>query len=60
MASNGHTDWQVQVTDTQAAEAQLPSLVLADGRVMLMDFGRRQSTLEDIFMTMVTGDNHGS
>ncbi len=60
VTSNGHTDWQVQVTDTQAAEAQLPSLVLADGRVTLMNFGRRQSTLEDIFMNLVAGGNHGS
>ena len=60
VGSSGQTEWQVHVTDAQTAEAQLLGLVLADGRVTLMDFGRRQTNLEDIFMNMVTGGNHGS
>ena len=60
MGSNGQTEWQVNVTDAQTAEAQLLGLVLADGQVTLMDFGRRQANLEDIFMHMITGGNHGS
>ena len=60
VASNGHTEWQVQVTDAQAAEAQLAALALADGRVTLTDFGRRQSNLEDIFMNLIAGGKHGS
>ncbi len=61
LASNGQTEWQVQVTDAQTAEAKLLALVLADGQVTITDFGRRQSSLEDVFMTMVEGGHkHGS
>ena len=58
-AGNGQTEWQVHVTDVQAAEAQLLALVMADGQVRIMDFGRRQSNLEDVFMNMVEGGKHG-
>ena len=59
-ASNGQTEWQVHVTDVQAAEAQLLALVLANGQVTIMDFGRRQSNLEDVFMNLVEGGKHGN
>ncbi|MDQ5851826.1 MAG: ABC transporter ATP-binding protein [Chloroflexota bacterium] len=59
-ASNGQTEWQVHVTDVQAAEAQLLALVMANGQVTIMDFGRRQSNLEDVFMNLVEGGKHGN
>jgi len=57
--SNGTTTWQVSVTDEAAAEAQLLPLVLADGQVTVVDFGRKQANLEEAFMDIVQGGTHG-
>ncbi len=59
-AGNGQAEWQVHVTDVQAAEAQLLALVLAGGQVTVTDFGRRQAKLEDVFMNMIEGGKHGA
>jgi ABC-2 type transport system ATP-binding protein len=48
------TIWQVKVTDTQAAEAQLLTL-LVNGPVVLTEFRRKQYELEDIFMQVIEG-----
>jgi ABC-2 type transport system ATP-binding protein len=54
--SNGTTTLQISVTDTQAAEALLPRLALADDTTMTA-FGRKQHNLEDIFIDLVEGGN---
>ncbi len=56
---NGATTWQVSVTDEAAAEAQLLRQVLADERVIVTEFSRKTYELEEIFMNIVEGDNHG-
>ncbi len=56
---DGQTTWQVKVTDEQAAEAQLLRLVQSDEHVTVVEFGRRKYELEEIFMNLVGGDNHG-
>ena len=59
VAENGTLQWRVRVTDEPAAEAQLLPLVLADGRVHVLDYGRRHPNLEQVFVAMVEGGTDG-
>lgn len=52
MRLNGRTEWQVTVTDEAIAEAELLRLVLADERVTVTEFGRREYELESIFVSL--------
>ena len=47
------------MTDERAAEAQLLRLVLADGRADVVDYGRRCPNLEQVFVELVEGGQHG-
>ena len=58
-ASDGHVDWQVTVTDENAAEDQLLRLVLADEHIRVVEFGRKKYELEEVFLGLVEGSNHG-
>lgn len=58
-SAHGQTTWQVTVTDDEAAKAQLLRLVLADEQLTVTRFGRKTYELEEIFMNIVEGDNHG-
>jgi ABC-2 type transport system ATP-binding protein len=58
-STNGQTTWQVSVTDDEAAKAQLLRLVLADEQLTITRFGRKTYKLEEIFMNIVQGGNHG-
>jgi ABC-2 type transport system ATP-binding protein len=55
---NGVTEWQVGVADADAAEAHLAPLALADGKLRLKAFRRKQYNLEEVFMTLVEGGQH--
>jgi ABC-2 type transport system ATP-binding protein len=57
--SNGHIDWQVTVTDEYAAEDQLLRLVLTDEHIQVVEFGRKKYELEEVFLDLVEGSNHG-
>jgi ABC-2 type transport system ATP-binding protein len=52
---DGQAMWQVNVTDEEAAKAQLLRLVLADGRTTVTEFGRKKYELEEIFVSIVEG-----
>jgi len=54
--SGGATTWLVTVTDEAAAEAQLLPAVLADGRVTVVEFGRKKRDLEEVFFQVVEGE----
>ena len=56
---DGRVRWKVSVTDVEAAEAQLQRLVLQDPLVQVIEFGRKQFDLEEVFLGLVEGDNHG-
>ena len=56
---NGATTWQVGVSDEAAAEAHLLRYILADEAVVVTDFNRKKYDLEEVFMQLVQGDNHG-
>src|SRR5215213_337947 len=58
---SGATTLKVQVTDAEAAEAQLLRLVLDDGQTTVLEFGRTKQNLEAIFLQIVEGGNaHGN
>ncbi len=58
-SAHGQTTWQVSVTDDEAAKAQLLRLVLADEGLTVTRFGRKTYELEEIFMNIVEGSDHG-
>jgi ABC-2 type transport system ATP-binding protein len=55
---NGLTEWQVSVSDADAAEASLAPLALADGGLRLKAFRRKQHNLEEVFVNLVEGGQH--
>ena len=57
-AQDGMTEWQVGVADAGAAEANLAPLALADGKLRLKAFRRKQYNLEEVFVTLVEGGQH--
>ena len=57
--ANGSVDWRVTVTDAAAAEAQLLRLALADPSVSVSEFGRVKYDLEEVFLKIVEGGQHG-
>jgi ABC-2 type transport system ATP-binding protein len=52
---NGRCTWQVAVTDEQAAKAQLLRLVLSDPQMNVVEFGRKEYELEEVFLSIVEG-----
>jgi ABC-2 type transport system ATP-binding protein len=58
-ANDSQTDWQVTVTDEAAAEDQLLRLVLAESALRVTEFGRKKYELEEVFLGLVEGSNHG-
>ena len=49
---DGHTAWQVSVTDEAAAEEQLMSLLVSSG-LKVSNFSRKAQSLEDVFISIV-------
>ncbi len=56
---NGSVAWQVSVNDQEAAESSLLRLLLIDDDVKVLSYLPRQYELEEVFMKLVEGDNHG-
>ncbi len=59
VTGNGETTWQVAVTDEAAAKDKLLRLVLSDEQLTVTRFGKKTYELEEIFMNIVEGDDHG-
>jgi ABC-2 type transport system ATP-binding protein len=57
---NDVTHWIISVTDAEQAETQLLRLVLADPSVNVTHFHRKEYELEDVFLRIVEGGQHGS
>jgi ABC-2 type transport system ATP-binding protein len=57
--ADGLTNWQVAVTDEAAAKNQLLRLVLDDEGITVTSFGRKTYELEELFLNIVEGANHG-
>ncbi len=56
--SNGHTGWLVNVSDEAVAEKQLFKLLAAED-IIVSEFGRKKYDLEEVFMGIVEGNDHG-
>jgi ABC-2 type transport system ATP-binding protein len=56
---NGAATWHVGVSDEGAAEAGLLRHMLADPHVTVVEFSRKRYELEEVFVDLVKGDNHG-
>ena len=54
-AENGQTNWQVCVSDEDAAEDQLLRLILEDRDIRVKCFGRKTYNLEEVFLSIVEG-----
>ena len=48
------------VSDTAAAEAQLLRLALSDEHISVVEFGQVKHELEEVFLNIVEGNNHGN
>jgi ABC-2 type transport system ATP-binding protein len=57
---NGTSNWQVSVSDENAAEKTLLRHILTDHTLTVTEFSRKKYELEEVFMEIVEGDNHGS
>ena len=49
----------VSVSDAEMAEQELPRLILQDPKVRLREFRPRRYELEEVFMNIVGGGEHG-
>jgi ABC-2 type transport system ATP-binding protein len=56
---NGVVEWQVNVSDENEAETHLLPVALAAGPLRVKEFRRRQFNLEEVFLQLVEGGNHG-
>ena len=59
ITKEGVTTWKVEVTDDAAAKDQLLRLVLSDGQITVTHFGKKTYELEEIFINIVEGGDHG-
>ncbi len=59
VTGDGGTTWQVAVTDDAAAKDQLLRLVMSDEQITVTRFGEKTYALEEIFMNIVEGGDHG-
>jgi ABC-2 type transport system ATP-binding protein len=57
--ANASPHLQVAVRDEAAAERHLLRLVMADPGVTVLEFGRTRHNLEDVFVDLVEGAEHG-
>jgi ABC-2 type transport system ATP-binding protein len=57
--SNGRAEWEVSVSDVNAAEDQLLGLVMSVPAVKVTSFGQSKFDLEEVFMNLVGGNDHG-
>ncbi len=54
---DGHTDWQVCVSDEDAAEDLLLRLILEDRALKVRRFGRKTYNLEEVFLSIIEGSS---
>lgn len=57
VSENGLHQWQVEVSDQQAAETQLLPILLHDSQLAIKSFGKRKQNLEEVFVGLVEGDS---
>jgi ABC-2 type transport system ATP-binding protein len=58
--ANGRTEWHISVNDPLAAEEQLVGLSVSEPGVRVTSFGQVKLGLEEVFMDLVGGNDHGN
>jgi ABC-2 type transport system ATP-binding protein len=56
---DGHSTWQISVKDPAAAEANLMRVALSENDVIVTQFGEKHLNLEEVFLSLVEGDQNG-
>jgi ABC-2 type transport system ATP-binding protein len=59
-STNGQTNWTVSVSDPAAAENELFRLLAADEKVIVTHYHIKEHELEEVFLRIVEGGQHGS
>lgn len=59
-ALNGALQWVISVSDSEVSEANLFRLLASDEQVIVTDFHRKEHELEEVFMGIIEGANHGN
>jgi ABC-2 type transport system ATP-binding protein len=59
-AFDGGTRWRVSVSDPGRAEDELLHLISSDRTVRMTEFGLVRHRLEDVFLSIVEGGEHGN
>jgi ABC-2 type transport system ATP-binding protein len=57
--TNGMTSWTVSVSNPEAAETELFRLLAADQQVIVTHYHVKEYELEDVFLRIVEGGQHG-
>lgn len=55
---NGRITWRVNVTDEEVAKSELLRLILADESIKVVEFGRMQYELEEVFLSIIEGEEN--
>jgi ABC-2 type transport system ATP-binding protein len=55
---NGRITWRVHVTDEEVAKSELLRLILADEDIKVVEFGRKQYELEEVFLNIIEGEEN--
>jgi ABC-2 type transport system ATP-binding protein len=55
---NGRITWRVHVTNEEIAKSELLRLILADEDIKVVEFGRKQYELEEVFLNIIEGDDN--
>ena len=56
--NNGLTQWQVSVSDPDLAKREMLPLLVGFAECTVIHYGRKERELEEVFMQVVSGDNH--
>lgn len=57
---NGAKQWQIAVKNSETAKRKLLPLLVSFKELTILSFGRSERELEDVFMDIVSGENHAS
>jgi len=57
---NGAYHWRIAVSDSEKAKTELLPLLVSFSDLIVLDFGKRERELEEVFMQFVSGGGHES
>jgi ABC-type uncharacterized transport system ATPase subunit len=56
---NNTAQWRIAVSDPEKAKKDLLPILVKNEQMTVLDFGRQERELEDVFMQLVGGGNNG-